>query len=99
MEENLNTKKLSYEQLENVAKELMNQVKMYESQLKNNQFNETVARLNYLFKVTEAAEGKFPKEYEDKAVKEIMAILTMPEDVIEETPTVIEMPTKKSKKQ
>ena len=97
MEESLNTKKLSYEQLENVAKELMNQVKMYESQLKNNQFNETVARLNYLFKVVEL-KTEFPTDYTDKAVKEIMSILTMPEDVVEE-PTIVEMPTKKSKKQ
>ena len=99
MEDNLNTKKLSYEQLENVAKELMNQVKMLETQVRNNQFNETVARLNYLFKVTEAAEGKFPKEYSDYAVKEIMTIMPMTENAIDESPTVIEMPTKKSKKQ
>ena len=34
--EELNTKKLSYEQLENVATELANQVRVYETQLKNN---------------------------------------------------------------
>ena len=60
--EELNTKKLSYEQLENVATELANQVRVYETQLKNNQFNETVARLNYLFKVVEFG-GAFEEEY------------------------------------
>ena len=96
--EDLNTKKLSYEQLENVAKELSNQVRVYENQLKNNQFNETVARLNYLFKVVEN-DSKFPAEYVEKATNEIMVILTMPEEVAEETPVVVEMPKTKSRKQ
>ena len=95
MEETLNTKKFSYEELEKVASELANQVRMYETQLKNNQFNETVARLNYLFKVVEFG-TKFPTEYVDGCIKEIIAILPMNKE--EETPTVVEMPKQKTKK-
>jgi len=97
--EELNTKKLSYEQLENVATELANQVRAYETQLKNNQFNETVARLNYLFKVVEFG-GAFEEEYVKGCKEEIMAILPMNKPDAEETKTIVELPTKtKSKKQ
>lgn len=97
--EELNTKKLSYEQLENVATELANQVRAYETQLKNNQFNETVARLNYLFKVVEF-DTKFEEEYIKGCKEEIMSILPMNKPEAEETPTIVELPTKtKSKKQ
>lgn len=91
--EELDTKKLSYEQLEKVATELANQVRVYETQLKNNQFNETVARLNYLFKVVEF-DTKFEGEYVKGCKDEIMAILPMNKPEAEETPTVVEMPTK-----
>lgn len=96
MEETLNTKKFSYEELEKVASELANQVRMYETQIKNNQFNETVARLNYLFKVVEF-DTKFDAEYVKGCTEEIMAILPMNKEA-EETPTVVEMPTPKTKK-
>lgn len=93
--EELNTKKFSYEELEKVASELANQVKIYENQLKNNQFNETVARLNYLFKVVEL-DAKFDSNYVKGAKEEIMSILPLNEKETE-APTVVEMP-KKSKK-
>ena len=96
MEETLNTKKFSYEELEKVASELANQVRMYETQIKNNQFNETVARLNYLFKVVEF-DTMFDAEYVKGCTEEIMAILPMNKEA-EETPTVVEMPTPKTKK-
>ena len=93
--EELNTKKFSYEELEKVASELANQVRIYENQLKNNQFNETVARLNYLFKVVEL-DAKFDYDYVKGVKKEIMNILPLNEKETE-APTVVEMP-KKSKK-
>ena len=93
--EELNTKKFSYEELEKVASELANQVKIYENQLKNNQFNETVARLNYLFKVVEL-DAKFDSNYVKGAKEAIMSILPLNEKETE-APTVVEMP-KKSKK-
>lgn len=93
--EELNTKKFSYEELEKVASELANQVKIYENQLKNNQFNETVARLNYLFKVVEL-DAKFDSNYVKGVKEEIMSILPLNEKETE-APTVVEMP-KKSKK-
>lgn len=93
--EELNTKKFSYEELEKVASELANQVRIYENQLKNNQFNETVARLNYLFKVVEL-DTKFDSDYVKGVKEEIMNILPLNEKATE-APTVVEMP-KKSKK-
>lgn len=93
--EELNTKKFSYEELEKVASELANQVRIYENQLKNNQFNETVARLNYLFKVVEL-DAKFDSNYVKGVKEEIMSILPLNEKETE-APTVVEMP-KKSKK-
>lgn len=93
--EELNTKKFSYEELEKVASELANQVRIYENQLKNNQFNETVARLNYLFKVVEL-DTKFDSNYVKGVKEEIMSILPLNEKETE-APTVVEMP-KKSKK-
>lgn len=93
--EELNTKKFSYEELEKVASELANQVRIYENQLKNNQFNETVARLNYLFKVVEL-DAKFDSNYVKGVKEEIMSILPLNEKATE-APTVVEMP-KKSKK-
>ena len=93
--EELNTKKFSYEELEKVASELANQVRIYENQLKNNQFNETVARLNYLFKVIEL-DAKFDSNYVKGVKEEIMSILPLNEKATE-APTVVEMP-KKSKK-
>ena len=93
--EELNTKKFSYEELEKVASELANQVRIYENQLKNNQFNETVARLNYLFKVVEL-DSKFDSNYVKGVKEEIMSILPLNEKETE-APTVVEMP-KKSKK-
>lgn len=93
--EELNTKKFSYEELEKVASELANQVRIYENQLKNNQFNETVARLNYLFKVIEL-DAKFDSNYVKGVKEEIMSILPLNEKETE-APTVVEMP-KKSKK-
>lgn len=93
--EELNTKKFSYEELEKVASELANQVRIYENQLKNNQFNETVARLNYLFKVVEL-DTKFDSNYVKGVKEEIMNILPLNEKDTE-APTVVEMP-KKSKK-
>lgn len=93
--EELNTKKFSYEELEKVASELANQVRIYENQLKNNQFNETVARLNYLFKVVEL-DAKFDSDYVKGVKEEIMSILPLNEKATE-APTVVEMP-KKSKK-
>lgn len=93
--EELNTKKFSYEELEKVASELANQVRIYENQLKNNQFNETVARLNYLFKVVEL-DAKFDSDYVKGVKEEIMNILPLNEKATE-VPTVVEMP-KKSKK-
>lgn len=97
--EELNTKKFSYEELEKVASELANQVRMYEAQLKNTRFNETVARLNYLFKVVEF-EDKFIKDHPDYVVgckNEIVAILPMNTEEQVEEPTIVQMPKTKKK--
>lgn len=69
-------KKLSYEELENYAKQLTQQFDMMRKQMESMQLQEVVARLNFLFKVVELAKH-FNKEYVSKCVEEIQRILVM----------------------
>lgn len=75
-------KKLSYEELENYAKQLTQQFDMMRKQMESMQLQEVVARLNFLFKVVELAKH-FDKEYVEKCVGEIQKTLVM--DVPETT--------------
>lgn len=76
MEENKNVKKLSYEELENIAAQFQQRVIGLENQLRG--INVTSIRLNYLFKVVENKDV-FPKRFIDKCVEEIVDTLTIEE--------------------
>ena len=75
--------KLGYEDLKTLASQAVQQAKMMSEQLKQHQFNEAVARLQFLFKVLEFSKF-FPENYLSKSVIEIQNILAMPEDTTEE---------------
>lgn len=77
--EEMNTEKLSYEQLENVAAELQKRCATLYSELQNaNMFN-VFKRLDYLFKVVEN-KSVFPEGFVDDCVREVMSLMTPPED-------------------
>lgn len=81
MEETKETKKLSYEELENVAVQFQHKAMQLESQLRN--VNIASLRLNYLFKVMEN-KAAFPEDFVTKCSQEIIDIITV-EDNSEET--------------
>jgi len=70
--------KMTYEELEQVTGQLAQQNEMFRKQLEQNQLNEIVARLNFLFKVVESAKY-FDKEYLNKCISEIKRTLVVDE--------------------
>lgn len=70
--------KLTYEQLENVAKQLSTQVNQLYGRLQEAEAINAVKRLDYLFKVLEHQEH-FSIDFVDKVAKEITESLTIPE--------------------
>ena len=75
------TEKLSYEQLENVAKQLQQRVMMAENRLRGIDY--ASMRLVWLFKVLEN-KGAFPAEFVDKCSKEVVDLLTIDEENTDE---------------
>ena len=72
-------KKLSYEELENVAKQISEQNRMLIQKLnEQNNFN-IFKRLDYLFKVVEFSVN-FKQEFVDKCTDEIEQMITLPEE-------------------
>ena len=71
---------LSYEDLKKVAGQAIEQANSLMSRVKQQEFSEAVARLNFLFKVI-----GFPAAFDDKFVKEcaqdIKAMLVLPREV------------------
>lgn len=73
-------KKLSYEELENVAKQISEQNRMLVQKLnEQNNFN-LFKRLDYLFKVVEFSVN-FKQEFVDRCTDEIEQIITIPEEL------------------
>lgn len=73
--EEMNTEKLTYEQLENVAAELQKRCATLYNELQNaNMFN-VFKRLDYLFKVVEN-KSVFPAGFVDDCVTEVMSLMT-----------------------
>lgn len=68
-------KKLSYEELENVANNLY-------ARLQHADMANMFKRLDYLFKVVENIHS-FPDEFASKAVEEIVALMTIPTETKE----------------
>lgn len=70
--------KLSYEQLENVARQLTEQLREYHVRLQEAEAINAVKRLDYLFKVLKYQEH-FPLTFIEKCTNEIVESLTIPE--------------------
>lgn len=78
-----NPKKMSYEELENVAHQLSEQLKKMYSQLNESNLTNMFKRLDYLFKVAEN-KGAFSEAFVNKCIKEIEELITLPEENKEE---------------
>ena len=72
-------KKLSYEELENVAKQLSEQNRQMYMKLQEMNTVNLFKRLDYLFKVLED-NVHFGNKFVDKCAKEIEEIITIPEE-------------------
>lgn len=70
--------KMSYEQLENIAHQLSNQVKQLYAKLQESNLANMFKRLDYLFKVVENAHA-FSEEFVAKCVAEIEDLMTVSE--------------------
>ena len=71
--------KMSYEQLQNVAHQLSEQVRQLYAKLQEANMVNIFKRLDYLFKVVEHS-SKFDIEFLEKCISEIQEILTIPEN-------------------
>lgn len=78
MGENKETQKLSYEQLEQVATQLSQQVQNLYAKLQEAEVSNMLSRLKFLFKVIKYGD-KFPAEFVKKCVEEIVDIMTIKE--------------------
>lgn len=77
-QEEKEVKKMSYEELENTAHQLSEQLRQAYIQLRQNNMVQVFKRLDYLFKVIEF-ENKFPKEFTSKCLIEIQELITIPD--------------------
>lgn len=76
--------KLTYEQLENVAHQLSEQSKDLYTKLQESNMENVFMRLKFLFEVVKNKDS-FSKEFVSKCTLEIETIMTIPEEVIEDT--------------
>lgn len=74
--------KMTYEQLEGIAHQLSEQNVQLMRKLQEANMQNMFARLNYLFKVVEFG-ARFPKEFLDKSIAEIVSIMTIEETEVE----------------
>lgn len=79
MEENKEVKKLSYEELENVAKNLTAQCNQLYAELQKANMTNAFKRLDYLFKIVENREV-FPTEFVQASLYEIQGTMTIPSE-------------------
>ena len=68
--------KMSYEQLENVAHQLSEQVRQLYAKLQESNLENMFKRLDYLFKVIENAHA-FNEEFVSKCTSEIESLMTL----------------------
>lgn len=80
--ENKNDSRMTYEELERYCKYLVSQLDDMSEKMKQAQFSEMIARLNFEFKVLELAKH-FPKEYIEKCVEDIQRVLIMEEPQVD----------------
>lgn len=72
-------KKLSYEELEQVAHQLSEQTRQLYGQLQRENLNNMFRRLDYLFKVVENCH-MFTQDFTEKCINEIVEVMTIPEE-------------------
>lgn len=74
-------KKLTYEELENVAHQLSEQCREMAARLQNNDLNNVFRRLDFLFAVLQNKESFVEKhaDFLEKCTEEIVALITIPE--------------------
>lgn len=77
-------KKLTYEELRNIAGQLQQQNMQLRRALNDLNYKNMFERLNYLFKVMEFSH-MFSDEFVGKCVTEIESLMTIPEDTPEDT--------------
>ena len=77
------TKKLSYEELETIAIELRKNCNQLYMELQNANMTNAFKRLEFLFKVVKYG-NKFPVEFEESCVKEIVDMMTLKTEETEE---------------
>lgn len=75
--EEASSKKMSYEQLKNVASQLSAQVNQLYMKLQEANMTNLFKRLDYLFKVVENA-SVFDAEFADKCITEIKELMIVP---------------------
>lgn len=80
MEENVK-KKLSYEELENIASQLAS--RLDEANGTINKLSSVLNRLPYLFKIVELGDSRFNESFVKKCADEIQEIMTIPDEPIE----------------
>lgn len=74
-------KKLSYEELENIAHQLSDQARSLYARVQQLENNALFQRLNFLFKVVDkSCMLSFPDDFVKKCADEIVDILTLPEE-------------------
>lgn len=81
MEENKTEKKFTYEQLEQIAKGLSDQVQQLSIELQKSNMLNIFKRLDYCFKVVEltpSSAALFNSEFVEKCAKEIEDLMTPP---------------------
>ena len=83
MEEKKETKKLSYEELENVCHQLSEQSQTLYRKLQEANLNNMFKRLDYLFAVIEN-KSSFPEDFVKKCTDEIVTTMTLPEEPADE---------------
>lgn len=76
-------KKMSYEQLENIAHQLSEQSKRLYEKLQEAYLENTFRRIEFLFKVVENAHI-FNKDFSEKCIMEIESLMTLKEETPEE---------------
>jgi len=78
-------KKLSYEELENVAHQLSEQARSLYTRVQQLETNAAFQRLTFLFKVIDRnAIAAFSTDFVEKCAKEIEEIMTLPEEEVSE---------------
>lgn len=70
------SRKVSYEQLENIAHQLSEQNSQLVRKLQEINMQNVFARLNFLFRVVEFG-SKFPEEFLTKCINEIVSLMTV----------------------